>query len=92
MSKIPKEIVEMIEERNRLDEKIKNWCEENLDMSGMNSKFAEIVDYHNGEEQGTDDCKEWCNQYVGFFEDDFYGDYYWETENENKFLHMEFSV
>lgn len=92
MSKIPKEIVEIIEERNRLNKEIKNWCEENLDMEGMDSKFADIVDYHNGEEQGTDDRKEWCDQSVGYLGDDFYGDYFWETECENKFLHMDFSL
>lgn len=35
MSKIPKEIVDKIEQRNKLNEEIDVWCKENLDMDGM---------------------------------------------------------
>ena len=30
MSKIPKEIVDKIEQRNKLNEEIETWCKENL--------------------------------------------------------------
>ena len=91
MGKIPKEIVDKIEQRNALDEEIKAWCKENLDMDGMNSKYAEITDYHNGDEQGTEKCKEWCDQ-TCIYEDWYTGDYYWETECSGKYLHMTFDV
>ena len=92
MSKIPKEIVDKIEQRNKLNEEIEAWCKENLDMGGMCSDSADITDYHTGEEQGNDKCKEWCEQWTGYCEDDYYGHYYWETEYTEKYLHMEFWV
>ena len=46
MSKIPKEIVDKIEQRKALNEEIAEWCRENLDIDGMNSDFADITDYH----------------------------------------------
>lgn len=52
MNKIPKEIVDKIEQRNTLNEEIAEWCKENLDMDGMDSDFADITSYHSGEEQG----------------------------------------
>ena len=45
MSKIPKEIVDKIEQRNRLNEEIRAWCNENLDMDGMDSDSADITDH-----------------------------------------------
>lgn len=53
MSKIPKEIVDKIEQRNKLNEEIETWCKENLDMDGMNSDCADITDHHTGDEQAT---------------------------------------
>ena len=64
MGKIPKEIVDKIEQRNALDNEIKEWCKNNLDMDGMDSKYAEITDYHTGDEQGTEERKEWCEQWL----------------------------
>lgn len=91
MSKIPKEIVDKIEQRNALNEEIAKWCKENLEMDGMNSDFADITDYHTGGEQGRDDCKGWCDQTCKG-EDWYEGDYYWETEYEGKYLHMDFDI
>lgn len=93
MSKIPKEIVDKIEQRNRLNEEIKAWCNENLDMDGMDSDSADITDYYAGEVNSFEDeeGREWCDQYqVG--EDSFYGDYYWKTEYSGKYVHMEFWI
>ena len=56
MSKIPKEIVDKIEQRNKLNEEIETWCKENLDMDGMDSDCADITDHHTGNEQGSDKC------------------------------------
>lgn len=92
MSKIPKEIVDKIEQRNKLNEEIEAWCKENLDMDGMCSDCADITDYHTGNEQGSDKCKEWCDQWTGYCEDDYHGHYYWETEYPGKYLHMEFWI
>ena len=89
MNKIPKEIVDKIEQRNALNEEIRAWCNKNLDMDGMSSDSAEITDFYRGDEQGTEDCKEWCDQWQ-IYEDWFRGDYFWETECEGKFLHMPF--
>ena len=91
MRKIPKQIVDMIEERNKLNKEIKEWCEENLDMDGMDSKYADITNHYKGNEQGTEDCKEWCDQRC-IYEDWYSGHYYWETEYEGKYLHMDFEV
>ena len=46
MSKIPKQIVDMIEERNKLNKEIEEWCKENLNMDGMDSKYADITNYY----------------------------------------------
>ena len=91
MSKISKEIVDKIEQRNALNEEITKWCKENLEMDGMDPDFADITEYHTGNEQGGDNCKEWCDQTCRG-EDWYTGDYYWETEYEGKYLHMEFDV
>lgn len=91
MSKIPKEIVDKIEQRNALNEEIAKWCRKNLDMSGMDSDYADITDCYTGNEQGEEDCKEWCDQ-ICRVEDWYTGDYYWETEYEGKYLHMKFDV
>lgn len=91
MGKIPKEIVDKIEQRNALDNEIKEWCKNNLDMDGMDSKHAEITDYHTGDEQGTEERKEWCEQWCNY-EDWYSGHYYWETEYKGKYLHMDFDV
>ena len=66
MSKIPKEIVGKIEQRNKLNEEIETWCKENLDMDGMDPDYADITDHHTGKEQGNDECKEWCEQWSGY--------------------------
>ena len=92
MKKIPKKIVDKVEQRNKLNEEIRAWCQENLDMDGMDSDYANIMDRHKGKEQETEECKEWCDQYDGYFEDDCYGDYYWETEYPGKYLHMYFDM
>lgn len=89
MKKIPKEIVDKIEQRNALNKEIEKWCYENLDMDGMSSDYARITDFHNGNEHGTDDCKEWCDQWQ-IYEDWYRGVYYWETEYENKYLAMDY--
>lgn len=62
MSKIPKEIVDKIEQRNKLNEEIETWCKENLDIDGTDPDCADITDHHTGKEQGNDECKEWCEQ------------------------------
>lgn len=61
-------------------------------MDGMCSDSADITDHHTGKEQGNDECKEWCEQWAGYCEDDYRGHYYWETEYPEKYLHMEFWV
>lgn len=53
MSKIPKEIVDKIEQRNKLNEEIETWGKEHLDMDGMDSDCADITDHHIGKEQGS---------------------------------------
>lgn len=88
MHKIPKTIVEKIEQRNRLNEEISEWCKNNLDMKGMDADLAKIKAYHTGEEQSSRECKEWCDQ----MNIDGIGDYYWETECKGKYLHMAFSI
>lgn len=92
MSKIPKEIVDKIEQRNKLNEEIETWCKENLNMGGIRSNGVDITAHHAGDEQTTVNGREWCEQRTGYCEDDYYGHYYWETEYPEKYLHMEFWV
>ena len=57
-NKIPKGIVDKIKQRNKLNKEIEKWCNENLDMDGMCSLYADITRSKFGDEQGTKDCKE----------------------------------
>ena len=41
--KIPKKIVDKIKQRNKLNKEIEKWCNENLDMDGMCSLYADII-------------------------------------------------
>ena len=42
-AKIPNEIVDKLNRRNRLNREIEDWCTENIDMDGMDSTYAEIA-------------------------------------------------
>lgn len=92
MSKIPKEIVDKIEQRNKLNEEIETWCKENLDVAGMCSYCADITDHHTGDEQRSNRCRKLCEQRIGYCKVDYHGHYYWKTEYPGKYLHMEFWV
>lgn len=89
MKKIPKEIVEKIELRNKLNQEISEWLSDNTDALDCDTEYAEIVTEVAGKEQGTAECKEWCDQHNPY-EDWYYGNYYWETEVEGKYLKMPF--
>lgn len=91
MSKIPKEIVDKIEQRNQLNKELRKWCMENLDIESVYIDCAKITDFHEGQEQWTDDCKEWCDQ-TTICEDWYRGTYYWETEYEGKYLAMDYET
>lgn len=91
MNKILKDIVDKIELRNRLNEEIREWMEDHLDLDGMDVDGANIADYYTGNEQGTEECKEWCDQ-TCLDEDWYIGDYFWETECTGKYLHMRFEL
>ncbi len=91
MKKIPKVIVDKIQQRNALNKEIHEWLAENVDLEGMNTMLADIVEETLGDEQGTEGCKEWCDQ-VCLGEDWYFGNYYWETEYPGKYLHMEFDI
>lgn len=85
---IPREIREKIEIRNRLDNEIQKWCENNLDLEGMHSSTAYITDAPTGEEQI--EAEEWCDQVI-LGEDWYRGNYYWKMDN-GKFLCMPFEI
>lgn len=92
MKKIPKKIVEMIEERNRLNEQIAEFVTNEIGNDAYwNTEHAEIVNEENitGEEQGDENCREWCDQTM-LGEDYGSGFHYWETENKEKFLRMHY--
>lgn len=77
--KIPKEIREKIEKKLKLDEEIKKWFEERVDIAeDFYFPSIDIVDEPSGKYQGDG---EFCDQSVGYCEDDFYGNYYWEMDN-----------
>ena len=76
---IPKEIREKIENKLKLDEEIRKWTCENLDVDGLYFDRMEIVDEPSGEEQ---DNGEFCDQSTfGYSEDSFYGYYYFPLDN-----------
>ena len=92
MNKIPKKIVEMIEERNRLNEQINEFVNNEIgDDVYWNTDHAEIVSEENitGKEQGDENCREWCDQSMTG-EDCGCGFYYWETEVNNKYLRIDY--
>lgn len=84
---IPKEVREKIEQRIKLNEELKKWFEENLDIEGCNIFDVQIVDKPCGEEQSDG---EYCDQTI-LGEDWYRGQYYWEMDNE-KWLCMDFEI
>lgn len=92
MSKVPKEIVDKIEQRNKLNEEIETWCKENIDIDEMCSYCADITDHHICDEQRSNGCRKMCEQRIGYCKVDYHGHYYWKTEYPGKYLHMEFWV
>ncbi|MCQ2463946.1 MAG: hypothetical protein MJ095_00025 [Oscillospiraceae bacterium] len=90
--KIPKDIVEKIQLRNKINEEIAIWLSENVDINGGDLWSAEIVNIEDvfGDEQGDDEGREWCDQ-SQLGEDYFYGYYFWETEDDRFALKMSFS-
>lgn len=90
MNKIPKKIVEMVEERNRLDKAINKFVNEEIgDDVYYDTQNAAIVNSNQvrGKEQGCSNCKEYCDQEM-IWEDSGCGVYYWETEVKGKFLEI----
>lgn len=84
---IPKEIREKIEQRNKLDEELREWFEENVDAEGCDIKYAHIVDKPTGEPQGDG---EYCDQKI-LGEDWYCGKYYWTMDN-GKYLCMNYEI
>lgn len=92
MNKIPKRIVDMIEERNRLNREITEFVNNEIGNDVYwNTDQADIVGEDNitGDEQGDENCREWCDQTM-WGEDCGCGFYYWETEVKGKILRMDF--
>lgn len=86
--KIPKEIRKAVEQRNKLNEEIRNWFEEQeIDLDGMDIIYAHICDKAYGKPQGDGEI---CDQ-TQIFEDTFQGTYYWECDN-GQYLAMDFYI
>ncbi|MHB0740821.1 hypothetical protein [Peptostreptococcus anaerobius] len=88
--RIPKAIREAVEERNRLNEEIRVWFQQqDADLEGMITDEAYICEYEevSGEPQGDG---EMCDQ-VQYGEDSFSGTYYWECDN-GQYLAMNFWI
>lgn len=84
---IPKEIVEKMERVNALNAEISKWMYDNeMELEGSKYDFAEeyynFTDKPKGKEQNNG---EYCDQHVGYCEDDFYGNYYYPTESGKYF-------
>lgn len=84
---IPKEIREKVEQRIKLNEELREWFKENIDVEGCDMDFARNVDEPSGEPQGDG---EYCEQRV-MGEDWYVGRYYWQMDN-GKYLCMDFEV
>lgn len=83
---VSKELVDMIEERNALNLKIREQMAREMSLSamvnnGIDVDNADIVDHHKGECYGG----KWISEFVPGF-----GDYYYETEYDGKYLHAEY--
>ena len=87
---IPKEIREKIEQRNELNKEIQFWCEKNLEMDGMHSSEAYIIDEPKGENQEVEYGEEWCDQKI-LGEDWYVGTYYWKMD-DGRYLCMPFDI
>lgn len=85
---IPTEIVEKIKLRNQLDDEIERWCDENIDIEGMDTKYADITCKTTGQPNRDG---EWCEQHH-YIEDSYYGHYYYPTETDGEYVHMEFEM
>lgn len=94
--RIPKEIVEKMEQVNSLMAEIDEWLDKNIDTDGSKHCYPksfrgyEHDDWYNfadepkGDRQDDADDAEYCDQYqVG--EDSFSGQYYYPTEKGNYF-------
>ena len=93
---IPKEIVEKMEQANALMLEIDKWMFDNLgcldgskhehgfqdDDEFEHEDYYQFTDKPTGQEQYNG---EYCEQHVGYCEDDFYGKYYYPTEKGNYF-------
>lgn len=81
---IPKEIREKFEKKLNLDTELADWMIENTDVEGFLLDSIKIVDEPFGVEQ---DDGEYCDQSVGYCEDDFYGNYFIPLDN-GKYLRI----
>lgn len=92
MKKVPKLIIAAIELRNQLNTMIREWVKKNVeDLEGLDIDHADITTSHKGKEQFVNGAREWCLQFTAY-EDSYYGEYYWETEEPGKYLHMHFDI
>lgn len=102
---IPKEIVEKMEQVNKLMNEIDEWmfnnidtdgskhCHQHYDREGNNeyhhTDYYEFADKPQGTEQGNG---EYCKQVaVGWAGDSFEGEYYYPTE-DGRYFYYEYSV
>lgn len=86
--RIPKAIREAVEQRNRLNEEIRVWFEEqDVDLEGMWTDDAYICECEevSGEDQGDGEI---CDQ-TQHGEGSFSGTYYWECDN-GQYLAMDY--
>lgn len=84
---IRKEIREKLELRTKLDEELKSWFKENIDVDGCDISNAKICDKPAGVSQSQG---EYCDQTM-IGEDWYKGQYYWKMDN-GKYLCMDFEI
>lgn len=86
--RIPSQIREKVELRNKLNKELEEWfIEQGIDLDGMSTDDAYICDEAIGKSQGDGEV---CYQ-IQEYEDSFSGTYYWKCDN-GEYLAMDFWV
>ena len=101
---IYKEIEQILELRNKIDDLIKDLEKNGLDTYGLDFAEAYFVKgcveknghlYQDGrrlDNSGLVDNDYYCNQHTGYLEDDFFGTLFFATDKESVFIGVPFAM
>lgn len=94
--KIPKEYgekvkryTELTEEASKLYEEVVSWLNENTGADAVSVDSLFITKTPTGHLQEED---EYCDQFTGYIEDDYYGNYYHQIEGTDEYVGYYFTT